>query len=425
MPTPLTRRALAIRVVGFVLALGLGGFGVWLLVTGDSQKQAQIGALASFWGLLIGSFVMFGSRRGDSASAESSRAPEAVRAPELAGPTVIQLAQAAQLARLEEAAAHREHEQRLEHMIRHEVQSTVSSEMAGLRSELVNLRSELLDSLTDRVGGQLRLERIETTRVIGSDIEALQREVQLLRDRALHAPDPVRAVRTADAVVSIASESVSPPVVASPLPMAAPPASGPSMTAPSMTGPSIATPSITGLAPVHGPQESGGQAPPGPAAVAAAPPASGAFEPAPYEPPPFDLPRLSPLPPELADLIDLTPAATLPVAGPPSTDGEAADGGAADDGAADGGAADGGAAGEATWPSPIIASTPTPVDVPAPAGAPGEPGGRRAEPGDDYRGRRRKTDSEPVRASGGGRHGRTSPEGETLLSQLLARESID
>src|SRR5438105_3385991 len=32
-----------------------------------------------------------------------------------------------------------------------------------------------------KVGGELRLERIETTRIIGSDIEALQREVRQLK----------------------------------------------------------------------------------------------------------------------------------------------------------------------------------------------------------------------------------------------------
>ena len=52
--------------------------------------------------------------------------------------------------------------------------------MAGLRSEVTALRNELVE----KVGGQLHLERIETTRLIGSDLEALQHEVRQLRRTA-------------------------------------------------------------------------------------------------------------------------------------------------------------------------------------------------------------------------------------------------
>jgi hypothetical protein len=53
----------------------------------------------------------------------------------------------------------------------------VRQEVGELRSEIAALRSELLE----KVGGQIRLERIETTRVIGSDLEALQEEVRQLK----------------------------------------------------------------------------------------------------------------------------------------------------------------------------------------------------------------------------------------------------
>jgi hypothetical protein len=49
--------------------------------------------------------------------------------------------------------------------------------VGALREEIAELRSELVE----KVGGQLRLERIETTRVIGSDLEALQHEVRQLK----------------------------------------------------------------------------------------------------------------------------------------------------------------------------------------------------------------------------------------------------
>src|SRR2546421_344773 len=50
-------------------------------------------------------------------------------------------------------------------------------EVAGLRNDLVD---KVSGSLAEKVSGQLRLERIETTRVISSDIDELQHEVRRL-----------------------------------------------------------------------------------------------------------------------------------------------------------------------------------------------------------------------------------------------------
>jgi hypothetical protein len=164
----LTRRALVVRSCGFALALLLGAVGLWLVVTGQSQRAVRLGALASLWALLIGTFVMFGSRR--------------------SGGTAVDMAYeegehpSTELTPVEDAAEQREYEARLEEMLRREVQTTLAREMAFLRGELASLRTELLD----KVGGQITLERIETTRIIGSDLEALQAEVRQLRERALH-----------------------------------------------------------------------------------------------------------------------------------------------------------------------------------------------------------------------------------------------
>ena len=71
----------------------------------------------------------------------------------------------------------REFQARLEKVLRREVQEGLARELAGLRAEVAALRSELVE----KVGGQLRLERIETTRLIGSDLEALQQQVRELK----------------------------------------------------------------------------------------------------------------------------------------------------------------------------------------------------------------------------------------------------
>jgi len=157
-------RATVLRALGFALALGLGAVGVWLIVTGDSQKAVRLGALGSLWGLLLGSFVMFGSRRHHDAAPGTDLMP----------------ASSGKLVPASDAAAQREYEQRLVALLRREIQAGMNAEVAALRTELAELRTELLD----KVGGQIALERIETTRIIGSDLEALQREVRELRQGA-------------------------------------------------------------------------------------------------------------------------------------------------------------------------------------------------------------------------------------------------
>ena len=52
----------------------------------------------------------------------------------------------------------------------------LNEQVARLSSEVALLRNDLVEKSTD----SLRLERTETTRVIGSDIEALQREIRRL-----------------------------------------------------------------------------------------------------------------------------------------------------------------------------------------------------------------------------------------------------
>jgi hypothetical protein len=157
-----------LRGIGFACALALGVAGVWLIATGSSVKTLRIGALTGFWGLLIGALSVFGTRHAHPAPVE--------QAPQQPGHE-LEVRRDAELVRAEEAAARRHFEARLEHMLRHEIQAAMNREVASLRSEVTALRTELLE----KVGGQLRLERIETTRVIGSDIEALQREVDQLK----------------------------------------------------------------------------------------------------------------------------------------------------------------------------------------------------------------------------------------------------
>lgn len=162
------------RILGFAAAVALGAVGVWLIVTATSQKWTELGVLAGLWGLLIGAFAAFGPRH--TAPAEQPAVAEA---------------RTAEIERFDDAAQRREYEARLELMLRREIQAAMSREVAALRSEVAQLRTDLVE----KVGGQLRLERIETTRVIGSDIEALQREIdQLKSDRRTGATRTLRSL---------------------------------------------------------------------------------------------------------------------------------------------------------------------------------------------------------------------------------------
>ncbi len=149
-----------LRTVGIFSAIGLGGVAVFLVVIGHTQKQVQVGLLIGLWGVMLGAFTLFGPRHGSS-------------------PREVDDTGSARDARDDSerlSAERREHELQLEVMLRREVERVLRSELSELRGEVAGLRSDVLE----KVNGQLRLERIETTRVISSDIDEMQHEVRRL-----------------------------------------------------------------------------------------------------------------------------------------------------------------------------------------------------------------------------------------------------
>jgi hypothetical protein len=188
------RRLLALRVAAFIAAIALAVIGVWMIVTGNSTKSVRVGAIASFWALLLGAFAVLGSRV-PSRDAERFTGPVAPVASQPPPPpphnAEVDVRHVGDVERATVAAARREFQATLQEMLQREVAAAVSREMAGLRSDVTALRNELVE----KVGGQLHLERIETTRLIGSDLEALQHEVQQLRRTAGLEGDPTRSMR--------------------------------------------------------------------------------------------------------------------------------------------------------------------------------------------------------------------------------------
>jgi hypothetical protein len=167
-----------------------------MVVFGSTQKQLQVGVLLGLWAGLIGAFLIVGSRRSQAEHAAQLAEVEQ-RAQELhAAQLQVSQLQQVQLAAAEEArarqelelrelgevqlsresAARREADLHLELSLRREIERMMTEQLGLLRDEVAALRAEVVDKL----GGQLRLERIETTRLIGSDLEALQHEIRRL-----------------------------------------------------------------------------------------------------------------------------------------------------------------------------------------------------------------------------------------------------
>jgi hypothetical protein len=83
-----------------------------------------------------------------------------------------------------ESAVRREADFRLELGLRSEVDRALAQHIGELRDEIAALRTEVVE----KVNGQLWLERVETTRVIASDLEALQSELRRIAARDRDAP---------------------------------------------------------------------------------------------------------------------------------------------------------------------------------------------------------------------------------------------
>jgi hypothetical protein len=288
-PVRARRGAAVLRGLVVLLAVALGGVAAWLIVTGKTQKRIEIGVLIGLWGGLIAAYSMFTRHRGPVPATDPSAGAGGV------------------LVRAEDAEARRHYEDRLEQMLRREIQAGLTAELQSLRSEVASLRSELVE----KVGGQIQLERIEITRVIGSDIEALQQEVRQLKTGRSHAvteilPAVALANESIDPANWPSSSAPRPQVVRSPPLPAAPPSRDPE---PGVVRPISAGPTSATVRPVA-------SAPSAPASNVpqTAPPAS----PAPTRPAPEPVRAAAPTPPPAARPPAPTPAAPTPAVPSPT-----------------------------------------------------------------------------------------------------------
>jgi hypothetical protein len=137
----MSRRALVLRGCGVLLALALGGFGAWLLVTAHQLRWVRIGALAELWGVLVGAFALFGARHRAQPASPDAATPE-VESAESVEP-VAEPAAAPTAASEDEV----QYDKRMEDILRREIRSVLTRELNVLRAQVAALRSDVLEQM--------------------------------------------------------------------------------------------------------------------------------------------------------------------------------------------------------------------------------------------------------------------------------------
>jgi hypothetical protein len=149
-------RTLAL-VVAVLVALGSTA----AVVLSDDPQTLRLAVVGALWAFVLAAFA-----------APRRREPDAGTGPG----TDIELRRTYEIELEREVAARREYELQLEVYLRRELERGLAEDVAALRDEVGRMRGEMID----RLDGELRMERIETTRLIGGSLRALQDEARRL-----------------------------------------------------------------------------------------------------------------------------------------------------------------------------------------------------------------------------------------------------
>jgi hypothetical protein len=187
------RRALA-RLGVLATAIALTTWGICLISFSGSVRSTRLGIPIAFWGALLG--YAFIRMTGGAAPAVENRP---VRVEAITATPEVAPRATAELVRDRDDAVRREYESQLEVMLRRELDQ-VYAEVAGLRRDVADLRSDVLDA----VDGRLRMERVEITRIIGSNVAASPQGERVLAN-VTPLPDLPTAAVPAESVSGAAS----------------------------------------------------------------------------------------------------------------------------------------------------------------------------------------------------------------------------
>jgi hypothetical protein len=150
-----------LRTLALVLAVLIALGSTAAVVLSDDPRVLRVAVVGALWAFVLAAFA--GPRRSEPGSAD--------------GPgSALELRRTYEIELEKEVAARREYELQLEVYLRRELERGLSEDVAALRDEVARMRGEMFD----RLDGELRMERIETTRLIGGSLRALQDEAARL-----------------------------------------------------------------------------------------------------------------------------------------------------------------------------------------------------------------------------------------------------
>jgi hypothetical protein len=151
-----------LRTVALVAAVAIALASTAAVVISDDPETLRLAVVGALWAFVLAAFAAPSRRESEPAAGDGSGALELRRTYE------IELEK--------EVAARREYELQLEVYLRRELERGLAEDVAALRDEIGRMRGEMID----RLDGELRMERIETTRLIGGSLRALRDEARRL-----------------------------------------------------------------------------------------------------------------------------------------------------------------------------------------------------------------------------------------------------
>jgi hypothetical protein len=133
------------------------------VVISDDPQTLRLAVVGALWAFVLAAFA---APRRRSADDDDGDRPG----------TEIELRKTYEIELEREVAARREYELQLEVYLRRELERGLAEDVAALRDEVGRMRGEMMD----RLDGELRMERIETTRLVGGSLRALQDQARRL-----------------------------------------------------------------------------------------------------------------------------------------------------------------------------------------------------------------------------------------------------
>jgi len=158
-----------LRALALAVAVGLAGASTAAVVLSDDPQLLRLAVVGALWSFVLAAFAA--PRRLPDGTGAEGAAGEGLSAGK-----ELELRRTYETELEREVVARREYEMQLEVYLRRELERGLQEEVQTLRDEVQQLRGDLID----RLDGELRMERIETTRLIGGSLRALQEEARRL-----------------------------------------------------------------------------------------------------------------------------------------------------------------------------------------------------------------------------------------------------